>query len=115
MPWADFGTADIVLTGSGKHKAWQLIILHRDGTSSTEFKLPLATTELHEARYGEFVDALMAMKASGGAGARAYQPTASGFDADAALARYLEKKAGGLLEAPEPQMPARPVFGRKAV
>ncbi len=116
VPWADVGDASIRLTGAGNTKAWQLVILHRDGSGSTEFKLPLATTELHQARYQEFVDSLLAVKARGG-GSRsvAEQAPASSFDADAALANYMAKKAAGLIEAPGPAPAARPVFGRKIV
>lgn len=89
VPWADVGDASIRLMGAGNTKAWQLVILHRDGSGSTEFKLPLATTELHQARYQEFVDSL--------------------------LANYMAKKAAGLIEAPGPAPAARPVFGRKIV
>ncbi|MCW3845818.1 hypothetical protein OF829_01095 [Sphingomonas sp. LB-2] len=116
IAWADVGDASIVLTGTGKSQAWQLVVLHRDGNGSTEFKLPLATTELHQARYQEFVDSLLAMKARGGGGrvSASGQAAPASFDADAALARYMSKKAAGLIEAPDPA-PARPVFGRKVV
>lgn len=120
IPWADVGDASIQLTGKGNAEAWQLVILHRSGSGTSEFKLPLATTELHRNRYGEFVEALLAAKARGGAGgvsrSRMVEPEPSGFDADAALARYLAKKEAGLLEAPGgPVAAQRPVFGRKVV
>jgi len=117
IAWADVGGASIVLAGTGKQAAWQLVILHRDGTGTSEFKLPLATTELHEARYQEFVDTLLATRARSGEGPApaAGQPAPGGFDADAALSRYLAKKSAGLIEAPGPEIAQRPVFGRKVI
>jgi len=114
IAWADVGGASIVLAGTGKQAAWQLVILHRDGSGTSEFKLPLATTELHQARYQEFADAIMATRArSGGYAPAAEQPAPSSFDADAALSRYLQKKSAGLIEAPGREIAQRPVFGRK--
>lgn len=116
IAWADVGNASIGAVDVNGKPQYQLVILHRDGSGSTEFKLTLATTELHPARYQEFADSLMAVKARGG-GARAAaaeQAEPGGFDADAALARYMAKKAAGVLEAPD-AAPARPVFGRKVV
>ena len=117
IAWADVGNATIGAVNVNGKPQYQLVILHRDGSSSTEFKLTLATTELHPSRYQEFADSLMAVKARGG-GMRASameQPAASSFDADAALARYMAKKSAGVLEAPGPEVAPRPVFGRKAV
>lgn len=118
IAWADVGGASVVLTGTGKQAAWQLVILHRDGSGTSEFKLPLATTELHQARYQEFADTIMATRAQamgGGRASAAEVPAQSSFDADAALARYMAKKSAGVLEAPGPEIAPRPVFGRKAV
>lgn len=39
----------------------------------------------------------------------------SSFDADAALARYMAKKASGLVEAPPVEPGVRPAFGRKGL
>lgn len=38
-----------------------------------------------------------------------------GFDADAALARYMAKKESGLVEAPPVEAAVRPAFGRKGL
>jgi hypothetical protein len=38
-----------------------------------------------------------------------------GFDADAALARYMAKKESGLVEAPPVEAAIRPAFGRKGL
>lgn len=116
IAWGDVGNVSIGAVMVNGKPQYQLVILHRHGSGSTEFKLPLATTELHPARYQEFVDSLLAVKArGGGARGRGAEPEPSGFDADAALARYMAKKASGLLEAPDPAPAARPVFGRKVV
>ena len=59
-------------------------------------------------------------KAEKGSGAEA-QTAASdsepepSFDADAALARYMAKKASGLVEAPPVEPGVRPAFGRKGI
>jgi hypothetical protein len=121
VSWSDFGNAEIRLNGWGKHKAWELAILYRSGDAfgSSTAKLALGTTELHQARYDEFAAALNAMGARH-AGRRqqrsvpeseALAPTS--FDADAALANYMAKKASGTLDAPRP--PARTGFGRKGL
>ena len=117
IAWADVGGASISTVMVNNRPQHQLVILHRDGSGTNEFKLSLGTTELHEARYQEFADTLMAVKARrGGAhAAAAEQAPAGSFDADAALARYLAKKSAGLIEAPGPEVPQRPVFGRKAI
>ncbi|MEZ0244489.1 MAG: hypothetical protein ACAH11_14025 [Sphingomonas sp.] len=117
IAWADVGGASIGTVMVNRQPQYQLVILHRDGSGTNEFKLSLGTTELHESRYQEFVDTLLAMKARGG-GARASaveQPAHSSFDADAALANYMAKKAAGLVEAPTAQAAARPVFGRRVI
>ncbi|NML06440.1 hypothetical protein [Sphingomonas sp. G-3-2-10] len=121
IAWADFGNAEIRLNGWGKHKAWELVILYRSGDAfgSSTAKLALGTTELHEARYDEFARALNATGArySGGRQQRsvpeseALAPTS--FDADAALANYLAKKASGATEAPRAAV--RTGFGRKGL
>ncbi|MDF7774564.1 hypothetical protein P1X14_04840 [Sphingomonas sp. AOB5] len=122
IAWADFGNAEIRLAGWGKHKAWELAILYRSGDmfGSSTAKLALGTTELHEARYQDFVDALNAIGSRSASGrpqrsvieSEALAP--SSFDPDAALARYMARKAEA--QAAAPVVPAaRPTFGRKGL
>lgn len=124
IAWADFGNAEIRLTGWGKHKAWELAILYRStGTfGSSTAKLALGTTELHQARYQEFIDSLNAMGAQF-AGRRQQRSVPeseaiapSSFDADAALARYMARKTAGGIEESHAAAPApRATFGRKGL
>ena len=118
IAWADVGGASIRAVMVNRQPQHQLVILHRDGTGTTEFKLSLATTELHQARYQEFADTIMATRAraaGGGLASAADVSPSSSFDADVALARYMAKKSAEVLEAPGPEIAQRPVFGRKAV
>jgi hypothetical protein len=116
--WRDIG--HIAVSAVGGRGAWghQLVVHYRSAGlfGSATVKLSLGTTELNPSRYQDFVDALAALQAQrgGGAASDAAEPIEpGGFDADAALARYLAKKASTATDA---QLPAaRPAFGRRVI
>lgn len=124
IKWGDLGHVYLVR----KRRQWvwvqHFLVFHYVGAGlfgSKRLRLPLDATELHRNRYEEFRLAILAHKRMPVASAapRAPAPAAEGdFDADAALARYLARKAveQPMIEpAPPPRaVPARPVFGRKA-
>lgn len=129
--WSEIADVSISSYGSGRAKSWQLVVLRCSGGlfGTSKVRLSLSTTELHRNRYQDFAETLSALvarrgrPAAGGPapavrGAEPEQPAGgSDFDADAALARYMAKKAQGLVEAPGPAGPMarRGGFGRKGL
>ena len=129
IAWSDVGHAAITSYGSARYKTFQLVVHYRSegpfGTSTV--KVPLSTTELHRNRYDDFAATLNGLIAQNGARSSLRpEPVAAavreapmaegpGFDPDAALARYMEKKARGLIEAPGPAPAVRQGFGRKGL
>jgi len=120
--WADLGHVYLVR----KRRHWvpqHFLVFHHVGAGlfgSKRLRLLLNPTELHRNRYEEFRLAILAhkrMPVSGAAPRPAAVPEGD-FDPDAALARYLARKAAEAPPAepaPPPRVaPARPVFGRKA-
>jgi hypothetical protein len=126
--WDDLGHVYLVK----KRRQWvwvqHLLVFHVVGKGlfgTKRLKLPLDATELHRNRYEEFRLAILAHKREGADRRASAVPavpaagaTGEGFDPDAALARYLARKAREqpvAEPAPPPRaVPARPVFGRKA-
>ena len=121
--WEDLG--HVYLVKKRRHLVWtrHFLVFHFIGKGlfgTKRLRLALGPTELHPNRYEEFRLAILAHKRREGARAAPAPAVAvpgEGFDPDAALARYLARKA---LEQPEPEAapppraaPARPVFGRK--
>lgn len=122
--WEDLG--HVYLVKERRHWVWvqHFLVFHFVGKGlfgTKRLRLPLGATELHRNRFEEFRLGILAQKQAGGravVGARPAEAAGDGFDPDAALARYLARKA---LEQPEAEpappprpLPARPVFGRKA-
>lgn len=92
----------------------------------TAARVPLGLTEIHSSRIDELMDVISRQRDLACSGRReaAGAPAAGDdFDADAAMARYLARKAaGGTGEPPRvdavpaaPQLPPRPSFGRKGL
>jgi hypothetical protein len=124
IKWADLGHVYLVK----KRRQWvwtqHFLVFHYAGAGifgAKRVRLPLDATELHRNRYEEFRLSILAHKRMpiSSAAARPMVAAAEGdFDPDAALARYLARKAEAQ-PVPEPApppraTPARPVFGRKA-
>lgn len=124
IKWDDLG--HVYLVKKRRQMVWtqHFLVFHYVGTGllgSKRLRLALDATELHRNRYEEFRLAILAHKrtpVSAPAARPAAAATEGDFDPDAALARYLARKAA---EVPEPEpapvaraAPARPVFGRKA-
>ena len=103
MAWEDIHAVTVKLQRYGRTN-WHRLCVHSDKGNR---KLTLEETDLRPSRYESFVEALQARvnESCAGAGARA------AVDAEAVLARYLEKKA-------EQQRQIQPVargFGRKGL
>jgi hypothetical protein len=89
----------------------------------TAARVPLGLTEIHKSRIGELMDVIARQRDLACAGARDEPEAAApgdGFDADAAMARYLARKAAedaepGRADPPAPHLPPRPSFGRKGL
>jgi pyruvate/2-oxoglutarate dehydrogenase complex dihydrolipoamide acyltransferase (E2) component len=112
---------------------WPFLVVRAGGRP---FRVPLHFTELHASRVAELVAAIRARR-DGDAPLAAPPPAAPvraaparvapapaaappaaepGFDADAALARYLARKAAeAAAPAPRPAAAPRPAFGRKGL
>lgn len=120
--WADLG--HVYLVRKRRQFLWvqhSLVFHYVSGglLGSKRLRLPLDATGLHRNRYEEFRLAILAHKRAPGpvAVARPAAVEEGGFDPDAALARYLARKAAEQAAEPVPSpraAPARPVFGRKA-
>lgn len=122
--WADLG--HVYLVRKRRQFVWvqHFLVFHYVGAGlfgSKRLRLPLGVTELHRNRYEEFRLAILTHKRMpvSATASRPAATTAKGdFDPDAALARYLARKAAeaqAAEPAPPPRaVPARPVFGRRA-
>lgn len=134
IPWDELGHVEILSLGNWLGRNHQLIIHRRGGIlGSRKVRLVLGATELHPHDYQGWLDQFAMLKARIAQGERPSampnvapvrpstptpEPAGDGFDPDAALARYLARKAAeeSTVPAPLPAAgPARPVFGRKAV
>jgi len=129
IAWDDLGHVYI----ERKRRRWffraSYLVFHFVGRGlfgSSRVRVLLNTTELPAHRYEAYCASILATKRSAegrlaGAAPSDTGAAEGGFDADAALARYLARKAAGRTDTPvvppaQPQMPPlaqRPVFGRK--
>jgi hypothetical protein len=123
IAWSDLTDISIATPRYGGTKYPQLVLRRATGGlfGPSSVKLLLTRVDLPKSRYDDYVVELMAMKQreTGRAfdaklSAPAALPEPGAFDADAALARYMAKKAAGLIEAPD--TPSRlGGFGRRAL
>lgn len=129
IPWEQLGFMEIRSYGNWLARSHQLVIHHARGgvLGSRKVRLELGATELRREEYQDWLNRLVSLKsrimqgerpmfaaAPTDAAARAAplpQPESGGFDPDAALARYMARKASGDTAVP----PVRPVFGRKGI
>ncbi len=126
--WADLGHVYL----ERKRKRFQTrhwLVFHYVGKGlfgSSRLKLRLDDTDLEPRGYEAFREAILATKRSAedrpaGAGLAANdmtpEPATGEFDPDAALARYLARKAAEVPQGPPapPSAAARPTFGRKGL
>ncbi|HEX8366282.1 MAG TPA: hypothetical protein VF603_13455 [Allosphingosinicella sp.] len=116
----------LVLENAGGQQ--QLAFRTRSGGlfGRTAARVPLGLTEIHSSRVEELMDVISRQRDLACAGHRedVEAPAATeSFDADAAMARYLARKAAGEASEPPraqaapaaPQLPPRPSFGRKGL
>lgn len=103
MAWDDIHTVTMTVQRYGNGN-WHRLCIHSEEGNR---KLTLGETNLPRSRFDAFVEALQArvQEHRGGAGARA------AFNADAVIARYMEKRGGESATA----SPAPRGFGRKGM
>jgi hypothetical protein len=126
VPWSNFARAEVSSYRAGWTNVKQLTIRRNRGGKlrvslgitniAARPEAALEVIELMQTRafaLGHRVSP--SLEADLGGPATTSPPAEPGFDADAALARYLEKKKRGLIEAPGPAVPVRQGFGRKGL
>jgi hypothetical protein len=127
IAWRDLVDAQISTVKSGFWTQYNLMLKTNTGGlfGGKKIRVPLTGTGLSAADMPALLSQIARAKegalSSPGAVAapravREDEPS-SDFDAQAALARYMAKKASGQIEvvAPQPTVPPRPAFGRKQV
>lgn len=124
--WADLGHVYLVKKRRKFLFVQHQLVFHFVGKGllgAKRLRLPVDATELHRKRFEEYREGILAYKrkAADGPAVQSVGVAASGgdFDPDAALARYLARKAEAVSAAPPPPVSAagraKPVFGRRVV
>jgi hypothetical protein len=121
IAWSDLDALVLENTGGQQQLAFKTRSASLFG--HTAARVPIGLTEIHNSRVGELMDVIAHQRDLACAGARnepEEAPSADGFDADAAMARYLARKAAGdaqpvHADPPAPNLPPRPSFGRKGL
>jgi hypothetical protein len=128
VPWSNFARAEVSSYRAGWTNVKQLTIRRTRGGKlrvslgitnvGARPEAALEVIELMQTRafaLGHRVSPSLEADLGGPPPTPAPAPVEPAFDADAALARYLEKKKRGLIEAPGPAAPVRQGFGRKGL
>jgi hypothetical protein len=113
----------LVLENTGGQQQLAFRTRSADLFGHTAARVPIGLTEIHSSRIGELMDVIARQRDLACAGARSEPdapPEDDGFDADAAMARYLARKAAedagpARADPPAPHSPPRPSFGRKGL